>query len=301
MNPNRFALIGAGAYIAPRHLKAIHEVGADLVAAIDPHDGSVGGLDKHFLNCEFFTIFERFDRYIYQLKREGQCPNWVTVVTPSFLHDSHSGFGLRYGMNVICEKPLTICPWNLDALEEMESESAGRIFTCMQLRYHPSLMALKAQIDPAHTYNIQLRYITPRGPWYKFSWKGQDDKSGGVITNIGIHFLDVLMWLFGSEVETVVNLRDQQRCMGRTILERANVDWFLSTAFDDRTPGFVGFAERSMRVDGHPVEFSSGFDDLHTPVYQEALAGRGIGIREARPSIELAHKIRHLPVTKGRA
>lgn len=298
MNSNRFALIGAGAYIAPRHLKAIHEVGGDLVAAIDPHDGSVGGLDKHFLSCEFFTIFERFDRYIYRLKRHGQCPNWLTVVTPSFLHDSHSGFGLRYGMNVICEKPLTICPWNLDALEEMELESEGKVYTCMQLRYHPSLVALKEKIDPDKRYDVRLRYITPRGPWYKFSWKGQDDKSGGVVTNIGIHFLDVLMWLFGPEKSTVVHVREQQRAMGFTVLERANVEWFLSTAFEDRTPGFMGFAERSMRVNGEQIEFSSGFEDLHTKVYSEALAGRGVGIKEARPSIELAYKIRNLQVGK---
>ena len=296
--PPRFALIGAGAYIAPRHLQAIRDVGGDLVAAFDPKDGGVGILDKHFINAEFFTLFERFDRYINRLRREGNPPNWLTVCSPSHLHDSHSFFGLRYGMNVICEKPLTVTPWNLDALEELEAESTGRIFALMQLRHHPALLALKQQMDesPRTMHEVELRYITPRGPWFKLSWKGQEDKSGGVITNIGIHFLDALMWIFGSEQETTVCIRNEQRTMGYTILDHARVSWFLSTAHTDLVPGFSGVAERSMRVDGQLVQFSDGFTDLHTRVYEQALAGQGVGIAEARPSIELAWKIRNLPI-----
>ena len=298
MSVANFAVVGVGGFVAPRHLRAIQETGNRLVAAVDPKD-SVGLLDSHALDVRYFTEVERFDRHLEKLRR-GPADlrvHWITVCSPNYLHDAHCRFGLRLDADVICEKPLVINPWNLDALAQIELERGRRVFTVLQLRLHPSLIALKKRLESASARDhvVTLRYVTARGPWYDVSWKGQEERSGGIATNIGIHLFDLLLWLFGGARHCEVTLSEPRRMAGLLELERASVDWFLSVEAKDLPfavePG-RRTTFRSIRVDGEEVEFSEGFTGLHTRVYEETLAGRGFGIEDARPSVELVHRIR---------
>lgn len=294
-----FALIGAGGYVAPRHMKAIRDTGHRLVAAVDPND-SVGILDQFSFDVRFFTEIERFDRHLEKLRRRSpeERVHYVSICSPNYLHDAHCRLGLRVGADVICEKPLVINPWNLDALAELEAETGRKINTVLQLRVHPALLALKAQLErenPAQKHDVVLTYITSRGNWYHVSWKGQAEKSGGIATNIGIHFFDLLLWFFGGVQDMAVFHSDPYRMSGWLEMERARVRWFLSVHRDDlpeaaRQAGKTTF--RSITIDGQEVEFSEGFTDLHTRVYEKTLAGEGFGIPQARPSIQLTYDIR---------
>jgi len=292
-----FAVIGAGGYVAPRHLRAIRDTGNKLIAAVDPKD-SVGVLDQYSFDVKFFTEIERFDRHLEKLRRgpEENRIHYVSVCSPNYLHDAHCRLALRVGADVICEKPLVINPWNFEALEDLEAETKHRINTVLQLRVHPKLIKLKHSLQEAGgQHEVILTYITSRGPWYHVSWKGQPDKSGGVATNIGVHFFDLLLWLFGPSGDIKVHHSDDRRMSGFIDLERARVRWFLSVDSQDlpsqaKAAGKTTF--RSITVDGKEMEFSEGFTDLHTRVYEETLAGRGFGIAEARPSIELTYAIR---------
>jgi UDP-N-acetyl-2-amino-2-deoxyglucuronate dehydrogenase len=297
-----FALIGAGGYIAPRHLKAIRDTGNYLAAATDPND-SVGVLDQYFFDTRFFTEIERFDRHLEKLRRgpnaEENRVHYVSICSPNYLHDAHCRLALRVGAEVICEKPLVINPWNLDALEDMEAQFGGKINTVLQLRLHPSLVALRekmlAERTSSRQHEVVLTYVTSRGAWYHSSWKGDVQKSGGITTNIGIHFFDLLMWLFGGVAECRVFYSSDRRMAGYIELEHARVRWFLSVDKADlpfeTMPGKKS-TFRSITVDGEEIEFSEGFSDLHTRVYEGALAGKGFSIGDARPSIELTHCIR---------
>jgi UDP-N-acetyl-2-amino-2-deoxyglucuronate dehydrogenase len=297
--PSNFAVIGVGGYIAPRHLRAIRDTSNNLVAAVDPKD-SVGILDQFGYDVSFFTEIERFDRHLEKLRRgpEEHQINYIAVCSPNYLHDAHCRLAMRVGANAICEKPLVINPWNLDSLEEIEVETGCKVNTVLQLRLHPELLKLKQALlteksDMQH--DVVLTYITSRGIWYHISWKGQQEKSGGVATNIGVHFFDMLLWLFGEAGEVKLYHSDDKRMSGYIELENARVRWFLSVDVNDlpasaRADGKTTF--RSITVDGEEVEFSGGFTDLHTRVYEEVLAGRGFGIQDARPSIELTHRIR---------
>lgn len=304
--PHNFALIGTGGYIAPRHLKAIRDTGNRLVAAVDPND-SVGILDQYSFDTRFFTEIERFDRHLEKLKRgpEHERVDFVSVCSPNYLHDSHCRLGMRIGADVICEKPLVINPWNLDALEEIEGETGKKVNTVLQLRLLPSLIQLRKELlllDSSDQHEVVLTYLTSRGAWYHTSWKGILEKSGGIATNIGVHFFDLLQWLFGSVGDVRLFHNDPHRMSGFIELERAKVRWFLSVDSSDLPftvePGKKS-TFRSITVDGKEIEFSEGFTDLHTRVYEEILAGKGYGIPDARPSIELTHKIRTSPIVKS--
>ncbi len=297
-----FALTGVAGYVAPRHLQAIKDVGGRLVAALDPHDAG-GVLDRDWPDAAFFTEFERFDRHIEKLRRgpDGERVQWVSICAPNHLHDAHIRFALRVGADAICEKPRVLNPWNLDALDELERESGRRVYTVLQLRVHPAILALRERLAAAgdKIHDVTLTYCAPRGRWYRYSWKGDEEKSGGVATNIGIHFYDLLLWLFGPAQSSRVHLRDGNRLAGALALERARVRWFLSIDRADVPAGTSG-AYRSIVIDGHEVDFAEGFADLHTRVYAETLAGRGFTLADARPSIELVHQIRTAaPVTPG--
>jgi UDP-N-acetyl-2-amino-2-deoxyglucuronate dehydrogenase len=286
-------------------MRAIAETGHRLVAALDPND-SVGVLDQHFPDAHFFVEFERFDRHVDKLRRKGSPISYVSVCSPNYLHDSHIRFGLRSGAHVICEKPLVLNPWNLDALEGLEEETGKRVFNVLQLRLHPTIRAIHQRYaanaaGPKH--EIELAYITSRGRWYHVSWKGNVEKSGGIATNIGVHFFDMLQWIFGAPVSLDLHLSTANTAAGYLELERANVRWFLS--IDESTlPESVRARKqrtyRSIRVNGEELEFSEGFTDLHTATYQDILGGGGFGLREARPAIELVHKIRHARVSQNR-
>jgi len=298
-----FAITGVAGYIAPRHLKAIKETSNTLVSAVDPHD-SVGILDNFFPSASFFTEFERFDRHLEKLRRKGEerRVNYLTICSPNNLHDAHIRLALRIGAHVICEKPLVLNPWNLDALQELETESGSRVYTVLQLRLHPSFLELKKKLVSENTntkYDVSLVYITSRGLWYNFSWKGVDEKSGGIATNIGIHFFDILIWLFGDIEKSVVHLSEKNRMGGFLELKRANVKWFLSTNRDDLPEAAVKKNKptyRSIKINNEEIHFSEGFTDLHTRIYEEVLKGNGFGIDEARPSIKLVYDIRNSPV-----
>lgn len=302
-NAWNFALIGVGGYIAPRHLSAIRDTGNRLIAALDPND-SVGILDRFFDDVDFFTEFERFDRHAEKLRRLGDAHqiHYVSICSPNYLHDAHIRFALRIGAHAICEKPLVLNPWNLDVLEELEAESGHRVFTILQLRLHPALIALREKIareNASTKHEVELTYITSRGKWYFFSWKGDEKKSGGIATNIGIHFFDILLWIFGQLEHSELFLYNASKASGYLELEKAKVKWFLSV---DKNNLPVNVREqnkstyRSIRVDGEEVEFSEGFENLHTAVYRAILEGNGFGIKEARPSVELAYQIRHAPL-----
>ena len=293
-----FAITGVGGFVAPRHLRAIQDTGNRLVAAADPHD-AVGILDRFSFDVRFFTEFERFDRHLEKLRRGPSADrvDYVSICSPNYLHDAHIRLALRVGADAICEKPLVINPWNLDGLQEIETETGRRVYTVLQLRLHPDLVALKAQLDasPSKMHDVTLTYITGRGRWYNVSWKGSEERSGGVVTNIGIHFFDLLLWLFGGVEKSSVLYREPTKAAGFLQLQRARVNWSLSKdindlPFDPRVGGKTTF--RSITVDGAEVEFSEGFVDLHTKVYAHVLSGGGFRIGDARPAIELAHQIR---------
>jgi UDP-N-acetyl-2-amino-2-deoxyglucuronate dehydrogenase len=298
-----FAITGVAGYIAPRHLKAIKETGNRLVAAVDPHD-SVGLLDSYFEDVSFFKEFERFDRHIEKLRRqdEDQHVHYVSICSPNYLHDAHCRFTLRVGADAICEKPVVLNPWNIDALQELEQESGKRIYTVLQLRVHPSLIALreKLQKEPKTSKkDIELTYITSRGLWYLISWKGQVERSGGLATNIGIHLFDLLIWLFGKVEHSEVHLTTPTKTGGYMELQDARVKWFLSIDKNDLPDEYKKNNKptfRSITINGQEAEFSEGFTDLHTIVYKETLAGRGFGLEDARPSVVLAHDIRNAKV-----
>ncbi|MBU4268205.1 MAG: Gfo/Idh/MocA family oxidoreductase [Acidobacteria bacterium] len=295
-----FALTGAAGYVAPRHLQAIHDTGNTLVAALDRSD-SVGILDRFFPKANFFTEFERFDRHIEKLRRlgEGNRIDYVSICAPNYLHDAHIRFALRVGADAICEKPLVLNPWNIDALREMEEETGRRVWTVLQLRLHPALRELKKQVEQApdgKKHEIDLTYITSRGSWYAVSWKGDIEKSGGIATNIGVHFFDMLLWIFGPLIRLEVHLSTPEKAAGFMELSKARVRWFLSLAADDLPVGFLEAKKctyRSLTVNGKETEFSEGFTDLHTAVYRETLGGRGFGLEDSRPSIQVVHDIRH--------
>lgn len=298
MKSKNFALIGAAGYIAPRHMKAISENAGNLLAALDPSD-SVGVLDSYFPDTDFFVEIERFDRHLDRLMRSGVALDYVSVCSPNYLHDAHIRFGLRLGADVICEKPMVLNPWNVDALADMENQTGRRIYTILQLRWHPSMIALRNKVRSGpkdKVYDIELTYLTARGNWYYTSWKGQEEKSGGIATNIGIHFFDILTWIFGEVEKNVVHLHTHDRAAGYLELRRAKIRWFLSIndeVFPEELKIRGKRTYRSLVIDGEEVEFSEGFDELHTMSYRKILEGSGFGIEEVRPSIQLAHDIRN--------
>ena len=302
-----FAITGVAGFVAPRHLRAINDTGNRLIAAVDPHD-AVGVLDRYAFDVRFFTEIERFDRHLEKLRRasEQDRVHFMSICSPNYLHDAHIRLALRVGAQPICEKPLVINPWNLDALQELEAETGLRVSTVLQLRVHPAILAFREKLarEPQRRHQVTLTYVTARGRWYDVSWKGSDERSGGIVTNIGIHFFDLLLWLFGKVQRAFVNVRDQKRAAGTLELERADVRWFLSADAADlpftATPG-EKTTFRSMEVDGEQLEFSDGFTDLHTRVYEEVLAGRGFGIDDARPSVELTYLLRQATITKQAA
>jgi UDP-N-acetyl-2-amino-2-deoxyglucuronate dehydrogenase len=308
MITRNFAIVGVAGFVAPRHLKAIYDTGNRVVAAADPSD-SVGILDRFGFDIRFFKDIERFDRHLDKLRRgpEERRVHFVSICSPNYLHDAHARIALRNGASAICEKPLVINPWNLDALEALEAETGQRIHTVLQLRVHPDLVALRERFAAGtdnRRHQVELTYVTSRGNWYDVSWKGSDQHSGGVALNIGIHFFDLLLWVFGGVQSCEVHHRDPRCYAGALTLARADVTWFLSV---DRTdlPALDGKVPRStyrmIRVDGNEIEFSEGFTDLHTRVYELSLRGKGFGIEDARPSIELVHAIRTAPVVTAGA
>jgi UDP-N-acetyl-2-amino-2-deoxyglucuronate dehydrogenase len=300
-----FALIGAAGYIAPRHLKAIKETNNNLIAALDKFD-SVGMMDRYFPNADFFIEFERFDRHIQKLRRNGTHLDYVSICTPNYLHDAHIRMALRSEAHAICEKPIVLNPWNIDALEAIEKESAGNIYTILQLRLHSAIVALKAKVEATQKkekYEVDLTYITSRGKWYDISWKGDESKSGGIATNIGVHFYDMLCWVFGEVQENIVHLREKHKASGYLEFENARVRWFLSIDETDLPQSVKEKGQRTYRsiaIDNEELEFSDGFTELHTKSYQQILKGNGFGLSDVRKSIEIVHDIRNaILVTKG--
>jgi UDP-N-acetyl-2-amino-2-deoxyglucuronate dehydrogenase len=295
-----FALIGAAGYIAPRHLKAIKETGNNLVAALDKSD-SVGILDSFFPQADFFTEFERFDRHLEMLRRKepDRAVHFVSICSPNYLHDAHCRFALRIGADAICEKPVVLNPWNIDALQEAEKEYGHRIFSVLQLRLHPQIVELKKKIEINSTnkkYDIDLTYITARGRWYFFSWKGSEEKSGGIATNIGVHFFDMLSWIFGPPQRNIVHIKKPDIASGYIELKKARVRWFLSLRFEDLPKEALNAGKRSYRcitIDGQPFDFTDGFQDLHTKLYEEILKGNGFGLDENRNAIQIVYDIRN--------
>lgn len=298
-----FGLIGVGGFIAPRHLKAIYETKNNLIAATDPND-SVGVLDNYFPEALYFKEIERFDRYLEKLRRKGEEKrvHYISICTPNYLHDAHIRLALRLHCNVICEKPIVINPWNLDPLKELEEEYKSKVYTILQLRVHPEILKLKKRLVNEKInkkYNIYLTYITPRGAWYHISWKGDEERSGGLAMNIGVHFFDLLLWLFGKEEKIEVHYFDKNKISGFLELEKAKVSYFLSIDRNDMPKKAIEEGKRSFRsleINGEEVEFSEGFTDLHTKVYEKILNCEGFGIDEAKPSIELVYKIRKAEV-----
>jgi len=295
---NRFALIGAAGYVAPRHMQAIHQVGGALVAALDPSD-SVGIIDRYFPDAAFFTAFERFDRHLEKLKRSGKGIDYLTICSPNYLHDAHIRFGLRHGANVICEKPLVLNPWNVDALQEIEAETDKKVNCILQLRLHPSVVELKRKMDAApadKVWDVDLTYLTSRGNWYYASWKGEMEKSGGIATNIGIHFFDMLQWLFGDVEASQLHLHTHDRAAGVLQLQRARVRWFLGINYDLIPADLRAQGRRTYRaltIDEEAVEFSDGFNDLHDLSYAQIMAGNGFGLAEATKAVKITHDIRN--------
>jgi UDP-N-acetyl-2-amino-2-deoxyglucuronate dehydrogenase len=300
-----FALIGAAGYIAPRHLKAIKDTNNTLIAALDKFD-SAGIMDSYFPKADFFVEFERFDRHIEKLRRNGTQLDYVSICTPNYLHDAHIRMALRSGADAICEKPLVLNPWNVDALLDIEKESGKKIHTILQLRLHPSIIALKKKIDAGAAdtkYDVDLTYITSRGKWYDISWKGDVSKSGGIATNIGIHFFDMLSWLFGDVQENIVHLREKDKSAGYLEFEKARVRWYLSideNSLPARIQEKGQRTYRSITINNEELEFSTGFTELHTESYKQILKGEGFGLNDAIESIKIAQKIRNnVIITKG--
>lgn len=297
LSMNRFALIGAAGYVAPRHMKAIQETGNSLVAALDVND-SVGIIDSYFPEADFFTEFERFDRHVDKLRRQGEGVDYVTICSPNYLHDAHARFALRSQAHAICEKPLVLNPWNLDGLAEIERETGRRINTILQLRLHPTIQALRERVlaaPPETVFDVDLTYLTSRGHWYMVSWKGDEAKSGGLATNIGVHFFDMLQWVFGELRRCDVHVQRPDVAAGYLEYARARVRWFLSINADYLPESAKATGKRTHRavlIDGEELEFSEGFVDLHTESYARILRGEGFGLDEARPSVEAVHGIR---------
>lgn len=293
-----FAMIGVAGYIAPRHLKAIKDTNNNLLCALDKFD-SVGIMDSYFPNADFFTEFERFDRHVEKLRRNGKGLDYVSICTPNYLHDAHIRMALRSGANAICEKPLVLNPWNVEALMDIEKESGKNINTILQLRLHPSIIALKNKIDQntsATKYDVDLTYITSRGKWYDISWKGNESKSGGIATNIGIHFFDMLSWIFGDVQESMVHLREKDKASGFLEFENARVRWFLSIDENSLPKNIKELGQktyRSITINGQALEFSSGFTELHTESYKSILKGEGFGLLDAKSSIDIVYDIRN--------
>ncbi len=298
MSGDNFALIGAAGYIAPRHMRAIKDTGSNLLAAMDNND-SVGIIDSYFPEAAFFTEFERFDRHMEKLKRTESQAKYISICSPNYLHDAHIRFGLRYGADVICEKPIVLNPWNIDALEDIERETGRNIYNILQLRLHKSIIDLKQKVDngPADKiYDCDLTYQTSRGNWYYTSWKGDSEKSGGIATNIGVHFFDMLGWIFGDIKRNVVNVHTHDRAAGYLEFEKARVRWFLSINYDTLPEEIKATGKRTYRsitIDGEEIEFSDGFTELHTDSYKDILAGGGFRIGEARKAIQTVYDIRH--------
>jgi len=297
-----FALIGAAGYIAVRHMKAIKETNNNLIAALDRYD-SIGIIDSYFPEADFFTEFERFDRHIDKIKRDKSRElNYVSICTPNYLHDSHIRFALKQNAHAICEKPMVLNPWNVDALQEFEKGTDKKIFNILQLRLHPSIIALKKEVENApknKIFDIDLTYLTSRGKWYGISWKGDIQKSGGVATNIGVHFFDMLTWIFGDVKENIVHLSETEKNGGYLKLKRANVRWFLSVDYNDIPEKIKVTGQRTYRsiiINNKKLEFSGGFTDLHTLSYQEILKGNGFGIEEVRRSTNIVYNIRNAKV-----
>jgi UDP-N-acetyl-2-amino-2-deoxyglucuronate dehydrogenase len=296
-----FALIGAGGYVAPRHMKAIKDTGNNLIAALDKHD-SVGILDNYFPDADFFTEFERFDRHLEKQKRLGNRTDYVSVCSPNYLHDAHIRFGLRIGADVICEKPVVLNPWNIDALLEIEKETGKNIYTILQLRLHPAIIALKERIaaeSAGKKYAIDLQYITSRGHWYHTSWKGDIQKSGGIATNIGVHFFDMLIWIFGDVKQNTITQHNQTTAAGELELEKANIKWMLSIDANTLPADIKAAGKRTYRkltIDGDAFEFSDGFTELHTVSYNKILEGNGFSLIETKKAIQLVHDIRKAKV-----
>ncbi len=299
-----FGLVGVGGYIAPRHLKAIKDTGNSLVAAMDPKD-SVGVLDQYFPEAKFFVEIERFDRFLEKLRRQDSEHqiDYLSVCSPNYLHDAHVRLGLRVKAHVICEKPLVLSPWNIQALEDLQHEYQRRVYTVLQLRLLPKLVALREAIQASpstHRHDVRLAYVTRRGPWYHVSWKGDHDKSGGIAMNIGIHFFDLLLWVFGACEKAELHLNTPTKMAGTLELERARVQWFLSIDEKDLPKGYLAQgkpAYRSLSIDGQETEFSESFTDMHTEVYKDILKGGGFGLDDVKPSIELVHQLREKELT----
>jgi len=293
-----FAMIGVAGYIAPRHLKAIKDTNNNLLCALDKFD-SVGIMDSYFPNADFFTEFERFDRHVEKLRRNGKGLDYVSICTPNYLHDAHIRMALRSGAHAICEKPLVLNPWNVDALMDIEKESGKKINTILQLRLHPSIIALKNKINQntsATKYDVDLTYITSRGKWYDISWKGDESKSGGIATNIGIHFFDMLFWIFGDVQENNIHLREKDKASGYLEFENARVRWFLSIDENSLPKPIQELGQktyRSITINGQALEFSSGFTELHTESYKSILKGEGFGLLDAKSSIDIVYDIRN--------
>lgn len=293
-----FAIIGVGGYIAERHLRAIKETGNNLLASLDPSD-SVGLIDSYFPESNFFVEFERFDRHVDKLRRTGTHIDYVSICSPNYLHDSHIRFALRSGANAICEKPLVLNPWNLDALAEIEKESGKQIFNILQLRLHPSIIELKKQIENGpkdKIYDVELTYITSRGKWYYISWKGDIQKSGGIATNIGVHFYDMLIWIFGKVKQNVVHVLRENKASGYLELEHARVKWYLSIDYNDIPENIKSKGKRTFRtlvINNQEIEFSEGFTGLHTESYRKILSGEGFSLMEAKPAVETVYTIRN--------
>lgn len=292
----RFVVVGVAGYIAPRHLQAIQDTGNVVVAAFDPHD-SVGILDRYSFETRFFREFERLDRHAEKLKRQGEGIDYVSICSPNYLHDAHIRFALRIGAHAICEKPLVANTWNIPPLEELALETGRKIYPVLQLREHETIRRLKNKLERSDrtTYDVDLTYITARGPWYLSSWKGRVEHSGGLASNIGIHFFDMLIWIFGAVVRNEVHLNTATAASGMLELKRARVRWFLSIERDhlprgSRDAGKTTF--RSIRIDGEELEFSQGFTDLHTEVYKKILRDESWSVGDAKPAVELARQIR---------
>jgi UDP-N-acetyl-2-amino-2-deoxyglucuronate dehydrogenase len=297
-SPKNFGLIGVAGYVAERHLRAIKETGNVLLASLDKFD-SVGKIDSYFPDSDFFVEFERFDRHFDKLKRSGIHIDYVSICSPNYLHDSHIRFALRHKADAICEKPVVLNPWNIDALQEIEKETGRKIYNILQLRHHPRIIELREKVlksDTGKKYDVDLTYITSRGHWYDVSWKGDINKSGGVATNIGVHFFDMLGWIFGKVETNTVHMLLKDKAAGFLELEKARVRWFLSIDYNDipmpeKEKGKRTY--RSITIDGKEIEFSEGFTDLHTITYKEILKGNGFGIEDARQSIETVYLIRN--------
>lgn len=294
-----FALIGAAGYIAPRHMKAIKETGNTILAALDTFD-SVGVIDRYFPKADFFTEFERFDRHVSKLQFDKNISlDYVSICTPNYLHDAHIRFGLRQNADVICEKPLVLNPWNIDELQKMEQKTGKRVWNILQLRVHPSIIALKEKIEKGpkdKVYDVDLTYLTSRGNWYYSSWKGDIDKSGGIATNIGVHFFDMLSWIFGDLKQNIVHVNSHDCAAGYLEFNQARVRWFLSINADTLPEEIKAKGQttyRSITIEGQELEFSDGFTDLHTTSYQEIISGNGYGLDAPRQAIEIVHNIRH--------